>query len=112
MKLKLHTTQKAIRESGAKILRLSYCSAQTLLNYQNPFAYNAGVYGWNCDYYDIDGVIICTGYRPHGQNVDYNIVNEYEKKALSVAVTIHNYEDKKAIINGYLKEFIKKVLED
>lgn len=107
--MKLHTTQKAIRNGYNKVIRISYCAAQTLLRHQEPFAYNAGVYGWNCDYYNINGVIICTGYRPHGEAVDYDIVDKWEKKAEAVYSTVRDYGDRREIINGYLNEFIKEI---
>ena len=109
--MKLHTTQKAIRAAYPHVIRVSYCAAQHLLTYQAPFAYNAGVYGWNCDYYNINGIIICTGYRPHGNNVDYNIVNKWDKKAESVYNTVRDYDDRRNIINDYLKEFLQEVTQ-
>ena len=109
--MKLFTTQKAMRENNATIIKIYYCDAQSLLKYREPFAYNSGVYGWNCDYYDIDGIIICTGYRPHGKRIDYDIVREYEQKARQIDSTIYDYNDRRDIINGYLREFIKKALE-
>lgn len=108
--MKLHTTQRAIRNAyPGKVISISYCAAYYLLAYQSPFAYNAGVYGWNCDYYNIDGTVISTGYRPHGKNVNYDIVNKWNKKAQAVYDTVRDYNDRREIINGYLNEFIKEL---
>ena len=63
---------------------VSYCAMQSLLNYHSPFAYSTRAEGWACDYYDIDGVCISTGYSPlnsRNMNDDYKIINEYEKKS-------------------------------
>lgn len=77
-------TQKYIRALyGNSVFSVSYCDAQHLLIGTSPFAYNAGVYGWNCDYYHFDGVIICTGYRPHGRRC-YDITRTFELAARAV----------------------------
>ena len=83
--MKFKTTRKYIREIyGSYILSVGYCDAQFLLRGIDPFAYNAGVYGWNCDYYYTDGICICTGYRPHGRSVDWKTLREYENKASAI----------------------------
>lgn len=79
--MKYSTTQKNIRNTYAVIFSIPYCNAQNLLSYEDPFAYNHGVYGWNCDYYYIDGVCICTGYRPHGIRAAHEITAKYEEEA-------------------------------
>ena len=78
--MKIKVTKKYIRENSNKIIKLHYCEAQTLLRYENPFAYSTRIYGWSCDYYDVNGVIISTGYSPIGDNVDHELISEYEKK--------------------------------
>jgi hypothetical protein len=80
--MKFETTQKYMRALyGNDLFSIGYCGAYYLLYGVEPMAYNAGVYGWNCDYYSTDGVCICTGYRPHGRKVDYNTLAEYNKRA-------------------------------
>ena len=59
--LKIRTTKKEVKENYY-ILGVSYCGLQSLLSYKSPIAYSAGRDGWACDYYDINGVIISTGY--------------------------------------------------
>jgi hypothetical protein len=109
-KMKIKTTRKEIERQSARLYAVSYCAMQHLLQYESPFAYNSGVYGWNCDYYNIDGVIICTGYRPHGKRVDYSIITDYEMKAESALNTIKNYDDRVAVIRGYLRECLRALL--
>lgn len=83
--MKYETTQKYIRAVyGNDIYSVPYCNAQFLLRGVDPFAYNAGVYGWNCDYYYCYGICICTGYRPHGQRIAYDRTAFYENKARKV----------------------------
>ncbi len=58
-----------------------------LLNRREPFAYNAGLYGWNNDtYYIVDSAgnswALSTGYRnTQGERLPYEIMHEYETKA-------------------------------
>ena len=80
--MKCKVTSREIRANyGDRIVKLGYCEAQTLLRDVAPFAYNAGVYGWNYDAYDIGGLCIVTGYRPIGRSVSYNLVNNFEERA-------------------------------
>ena len=102
--MKLKATKKQIRGGYYKIVSIGYCDAQYLLNYESPFAYSAGNCGWACDYYDINGVLISTGYTPiKSKNVidDYNLVREYDTKAREMT--------SKDEITHLLHEFINKV---
>lgn len=82
--MKLRTTKKQIKSNFLTVLSLGYCSVQNLLYYKNPFAYNAGGNGWNCDFYDLGTVCISTGYSPCGIDVDYSIVRDYDKRAEAI----------------------------
>ena len=87
--MKVHVTQKYIRAVYSNsVFSIGYCGAWHLLSGTSPFAYNAGIYGWNCDYYNFGGVIICTGYRPHGRDTR-GITGKYEK----LATDIYNNRD-------------------
>lgn len=82
--MKLKTTKSAVKNNFYYILSIGYCDAQRLLNYEKAFGYSAGVYGWACDYYEIEGVCISTGYSPlsdKNMKGNYNLVREYEAKA-------------------------------
>ena len=105
-----HTTQKYIRALyGNKVFSVGYCGAWHLLSGINRFAYNSGVYGWNCDYYNLDGVIICTGYRPHGRDCR-DITDKYEKIATAVyenrALT---WEDTRAQLDAIRAQWIAEL---
>ena len=108
--MKLKATKKDIRNNSNKILKLGYCECQTLLHYESAFAYSAGNMGWACDYYDINGVIISTGYNPIGDYIDYNLCNEYEALAREIVYNNYNesHEVKKEKITNLLSEFIQK----
>ena len=121
--MKFKTTTKKIKENYSQnyILSIGYCDLQTLLKYESPRAYTSGVYGWNYDFYDVESVAICTGYRgmPTGKDFDYSIVRKYETKAQKIAdrrkkdnQTWEQFDNKKrADINKLLKSFIKEVYE-
>ena len=107
--MKLRTLKKEINNSYNTVLKVGYCQLQTLLIRKAPFAYSCGVYGWSCDYYDINGVCISTGYTPIGKRMDYNLVNEYERKAKEVINnSSYSYEGQVSLLNALLNEFIEK----
>ena len=105
--MKLRATKKEMKEGYYKIISIGYCDAQYLLNYENPIAYSSGVDGWACDYYDINGVLISTGYSPlSSKNTldDYKLIREYDQKASEM--------DTKEERTALLHEFISKVTEE
>lgn len=93
--MKFKTTNKALKNNYHYIIKIGYCDAQRLLANESPIAYNYGINGWQYDFYDIDGIGICTGYAPFGQNTkeDYKLVDEYEKKAIGLP-----FEDRRALL--------------
>ncbi len=99
--MKLKATRKEIKNGYRHILSIGYCALQTLLNYESPFAYSTRVEGWSCDYYDIDGVCISTGYSTIGKYVDYELIREYENKAQN-----KSREERSQL----LSEFVKKTV--
>lgn len=110
-KMKLRTTKAEVKKYYHRILSIGYCDAQYLLKYLKPFAYSKGSYGWSCDYYDIDGVCICTGYSPlanKNMKNDYKLIREYEEKASKVD-NVGSYEIRKMGNDGLLKQLIEKL---
>ena len=105
--MKVKVSKKEVAQNYSIILKVGYCSMQTLLNYKNAFAYSCGVYGWSCDYYEINNVCISTGYSPIGQSVDNAIVRIYEQRAqlLNSDYTLC-YKDREAQVNSLLTELI------
>lgn len=103
--MKFKTTKKQIEQNYHRIVSVGYCEAQHLLKYHSPIAYSCGVYGWNADYYDIDGVLIATGYRslPKEKNTqcNYEIVRRYDDRAMNA--------NSKREIDLILTEFIAVV---
>lgn len=98
--MKYKTTAKDIQNGYCKIIKAGYCELQSLLSYENPVAYASGVYGWNFDVYDIDGVAIVTGYRSmpsKNSTATWTLIRQYEEKSQG-----KTREEKRALI----KEFI------
>ena len=105
--MKLRAAKKDFKDE--KVLRVGYCGVQYLLRYADPFAYSSGVYGWDCDYYNINGVIISTGYRPIGKSLDYDIIKKYEDEARKILLDDTNsYEEKKEKVNNLLDELVQE----
>lgn len=80
---KIKATKAEMRQNY-QIVSIGYCDAQHLLNYKHPFAYTCGINGWGADYYDIEGVLISTGYDPIASKrvkCDYEVVKKFEALA-------------------------------
>ena len=116
--MKLQTTKSNIKRNFCTVLTVGYCEIQYLLNYCSPFAYSAGVCGWSCDYYTpstkYSGVCIATGYntdRLGGKRVSYELVKEYEQKALELVLD-YSQNNKREALNALIDEFIEKALSE
>lgn len=111
--IKLKATKKKMREHYY-ILSVGYCEMQSLLNEQRPFAYSSWAYGWACDYYKVDDVLLSTGYAPlASKNIkkDYEIIKEYENKALEIDSLFLPREERKEKKAALLKEMLEKFKE-
>jgi hypothetical protein len=107
--MKLKTTKNQVKNNFNNILSLGYCDIQYLTHYKRPFAYSSGVNGWACDYYNIDGVCLSTGYDPIGKNVDYKLVLKYEAKAQKISLDYNlDYKIREKKVNKLLIEFVNK----
>ena len=108
--MKLKVTKKQIKNNYTKIYAIGYCDAQNLLDGINPFAYSSGIYGWSCDYYEIDGICISTGYNTIGEGVDFDLLRKYDKKAGEIRSNYNiDYQETKNKINKLLVKFINEL---
>lgn len=101
---KIKATKTEMRKNY-RIASIGYVEAQHLLNYKSPFAYTCGLNGWTADYYDIDGVLISTGYDPiasKNTKCDYKTVRKYDDLASKA--------ENKEQIDKLLKEFIREII--
>lgn len=109
--MKFKTTKRNIMNNYFNVYSVGYCDLDRLLQYREPIAYTCGVYGWNADVYEIDGIVIVTGYRPFGKVIKYDLVKEYKQKANELKNGF-NYEESKNNMEKLLNEFITKVKEN
>jgi hypothetical protein len=111
--MKIKTTKKEMNRNYRQIISIGYCNAQWLLKYKEPIAYSTRLEGWACDYYDIDGVLISTGYAPltaRNTHSNYDIVRCYNEQAQEIACNCSlSYEERQAQVNALLKEYVKEV---
>ena len=110
--IKLKATKKEMREHYYYILSVGYCSMQSLLNEQRPLAYSTRAEGWACDYYEVDDVLISTGYAPlNDKNIikDYSFIMECENKALKIDELCLPREERKAKKETLLKELVNRL---
>jgi hypothetical protein len=107
---KIKATKRDMRDNYF-IIGVGYCKAQFLLNYETPVAYSSGVYGWACDYYEIDGVVISTGYSPlNSKNAlaSYEMIKSYDDKASLILSNGGTYDQKRIAIKTLLIEFVRE----
>lgn len=108
--MKKLVTRKSIKNQCSKVLSVGYCNLQYLLNYESPFAYSTRVEGWACDYYNIDGIVISTGYAPIGDKISFDLQREYDNQAREIVNSWDlSYDNKKSQVDELLKQFIGKV---
>ena len=110
--MKFKTTNKQIKNNFGYIVRVGYCDLQDLLRGVDPFAYTCGVYGWDADFYNIDGVCICTGYRSLvGDNISSDIIKKYQKKAKAIKekYTYTEYKKERAALERLRQKFADEV---
>ena len=104
--MKFKTTRKAIIEGSSNIVSAGYCDLAHLLWYHSPIAYTSGIYGWNFDVYEIDGLTICTGYRGMPGRTA-NGIREYEQKAKTIVNDYKKpHEERREELEALLKEWI------
>ena len=112
--MKYHATKKDVKNGYYRIVGVGYCEAQSLLQFESAESYCAGVYGWSCDNYNIDGVCISTGYNyiNNKNTIDnnYEIVIKYEKMAYEiVANNRYDYNGNKIKIRKLLNDMIEEL---
>jgi hypothetical protein len=102
--MKIQTTKKSFK--GLNVLHVGYCKLQHLLKHRQPFAYSVGVYGWACDYYQLNGFIVSTGYQPIGLHIDFAIIEAYEDNARAILENRStDYETKRIQLDDLIADF-------
>lgn len=111
--MKFKTTKKFVMDNAITI-EVGYCELQNLLQFAEPVAYTAGVYGWNADIYQIGRYAIVTGYKPFGNlKPSWKIVDVYNNAARHILKKENlSFENKKEEIQKLLQEFIEEVKKE
>lgn len=107
--MKFKTSKRAIDGNYSKVVSIGYCNAQHLLHFEEPIAYSSGQYGWACDYYDVAGVLISTGYSPiRAKNSSYapDLLHNYDERAKGVLMHTADPEKQKLQIRVLLNDFL------
>jgi hypothetical protein len=107
---KIKTTKREMRDNYY-IIGVGYCQATNLLNYESAIAYSVGVYGWACDYYEINGVVLSYGYQPlsdKNTKLDYEVLKSYDNKAKLIISNVGSYDQKRNAVKLLLSEFIEQ----
>ena len=109
--MKFKTTKKEMKSRYDQIVGIS--DAQYLLKFEEPIAYSTRVEGWACDYYDVEGVLISTGYSPldsRKTKCNYALVHGYDEQARNIINDYNkNYEQQKEEVTQLLIQFIEEI---
>lgn len=111
--MSIKASKREIKESFY-VVGVPYCDLQYLLRFITPFAHSEGVYGWQCDYYQVDGsnFVISTGYST-AQNIEIedSIKRDIIKKYNNLAAK-ENGINCISQLEGLLTFFKKEIMEN
>ena len=111
--MKFHATQKEIKQGYENIIQVPYCGLQCLLSCESPTAYTTRAEGWGADVYTFGNTAIVTGYAPFGNiRPSYETNQRYEKRAGEITDGAHNWQEKKALLDELIKEYLREVLSN
>ena len=114
---KIKATKKEMRNGYNRIISIGYCNLQSLLDYERPIAYSAGINGWSCDYYVKNNILISTGYNPlknkNTKAAPFEVIMKYEDAARSIRYEYNlPFEQKKERLSSLLNQFINECIAD
>lgn len=104
--MKEHITRKAVENIYTAVVLCDEINNIAYLCGISPEYYNAGVYGWNWDLYDIDGMAVVGGYRNYPRccaRVDYSDARKIQKHVRSLKTP----RGKQAAAIRLIKKFAK-----
>lgn len=113
--MKIHVTQRAIRNSYSNVISVGYCNLQYMLNFKSPEYYTSGTYGWGADIYMVaPDTVIVTGYAPFGNcKPGYELCRKYDLKAEKIIESAWpNYEQQISELEALTQEFVKEALKN
>ena len=77
--MKVQTSFRNVKANSSALVAVSD-SVRHIVDriFGNPFAFAAGIFGWNADFYALPrGVVIASGYRPQGKRYDSDRLKEW-----------------------------------
>lgn len=118
--MKYKTSKKEMKENYNYILSVGYCEIDNLLRNQQPNSYCAGVYGWNCDNYELNGskktILLSTGYSPvatKNLKENYKLIEKYNIKAGRILnKKSNNYKKNLKELDKLVIKFVDEVLSE
>ena len=117
--LKKHVTRKELEQSYNTIINLGYSGQSIIKSHQDANYYNGGVYGWNFDAYDFEGILLVISYRntPRSRNSKtglelHNIIKEYEEKARNIIRDFRPWEEQKELLKENCRQFISEAIKE
>lgn len=110
--MKISMTRKQARAHFRKIYAAPYCwMSPTSKGDCDAVGYNAGIYGWNWDLIPIgNGVAVCTGYRPIGDELPADIARRMDDAARAECDAVNNrtWDYDRAIGNAVLTDLANR----
>lgn len=113
-------TRNDIRRQYTNIIQIGYCDLYELTRELKKIGYNAGVYGWNYDVFELDwDTCIITGYRTFSKGT-IRLTRDYIKKTEEKIKRIfenskYNYQEinnqMNLLKNEFLNEYKNNVLK-
>lgn len=101
-------TVKEVKRTHVRVFQFGYGELHNLLSFRKPYAYTAGVYGWNADVYSYANTALMVGYRPTGEKVNPAIYKPFETMAgLVIADNNLNLDEKIEKVDNLLEKFME-----
>lgn len=106
-------TKNDIKRRYTTIIQLGYCDIYELTRKLKKIGYNAGVYGWNYDAFELDwNTCIITGYRTFSKGtikLTRDFTQYMDKKACEIAKNNRcNYDEYNKQMNDLKNEFLNE----
>lgn len=108
-----HLTKNEIRRQYKTVIQLGYCDLYELTRNLKKIGYNAGIYGWNYDVFELDwNTCIITGYRTFDKGtirLTSDFIQYMDKKANEITNNNNcNYEEYEKQMDSLKNEFLRE----
>lgn len=101
-------TKKQLYRQSAAVYYVGYCDLYDLLMSFDRIGYNAGLYGWNWNAYQISMYCINTGYRNlTGKRIPHDLAEKYNRLGFLAQKKYSHYQSKRLC-----KELIYRLIRE